>query len=285
MAVVKRSLPATPAKKTAPPADAPKSPLRLPDAPSTPSDALDDYSMLLFGEKKIGKTTLASMFEKPLFLMTEPGGKSLPIYQMPITDWMQMKTAVTLLQRDPTKFRTIVVDTVDIAFKLCERYVCRNLGIDHPSDEDWGKGWSAVRDEFTSWAATLMNLGMGVILISHAADREIKTRSGMKYNRVQPTMTGMARDVIEGMVDIWAYYDYVGSRRTLTIRGDEHIAAGHRLQNHFRYQNQEVLTIDMGVTPQEAYRNLVAAFNNTYVPANALPEPEAVAPIRKLKRA
>ena len=267
MAVVKRALPSAPVAKKAEKAVAASVPaFVLPTERSVPSSEMGEYSILLFGDKKIGKTSLAAQFPDALLLMTEPGAKALSVYQSNILTWAQLKQAAAALVKD-TRFHTVVVDTVDLAFKMCERAVCQRLGIDHPSDEDWGKGWSAVRDEFTAWAQQLANTGKGGIFISHAVEREIKRREGGKYDRFQPTMGGQARDVIEGMVDMWMYYTYNDKQRVLTIRGDEHVMAGHRMQHNFQWEGEEVRQIRMDPTPEQGYRNLVAAFNNQYDPA------------------
>jgi len=244
---------------------------------------LGDYSFLVFGDKKVGKTSLAAQFPDALFLMTEPGARALPVYQIAILDWRMFRDTLKLLRTPEGKrFQTIVVDTVDLLFKMAETYACQKLGIAHPSEEDWGRGWSAVRDEFTAQMQVLLNIGKGVILISHATEREIKTRSGTKYDRIQPTMSNQARDIVEGMVDIWAYYTYEGTQRVLQIRGDEHIMAGNRLQENFRYNGKEVREIHMGSSAQEAYRNLVACFANKYKPIVISPEEETTpAPVIK----
>jgi hypothetical protein len=237
---------------------------------------------LFFGDKKIGKTSLAAQFPDALFLMTEPGARALPVYQISILDWRMFRDTLKLLRTsEGQRFKTIVVDTVDLLFKMAETFACQKLGIAHPSEEDWGRGWSAVRDEFTAQMQVLLNIGKGVILISHATEREIKTRSGTKYDRIQPTMSNQARDIVEGMVDIWAYYTYEGTQRVLQIRGDEHIMAGNRLQENFRYNGKEVREIHMGASAEEAYRNLVACFNNKYKPVPITAEEDAPAPVIK----
>jgi len=247
----------------------------LPTEMSKPSVRLGDYSILLFGLEKIGKTTLAAQFPDAIFLMAEPGGRGLSIYQTPITNWPTFKKALRLLSKDK-RFKTVIVDTVDILFKMCERTTCRKMGIDHPSDEDWGKGWNAIRDEFTEQMALLLSLGKGVILISHATEREIKRRDGSKYHVIGPTMAGQARSVIQPMVDIWCYYAFNKDRRTLIIRGDEHVTAGVRPPKNFLWDGKPVVEIDMGESPEEAYKNFIAAFKNEYRPkAKAVRKDEA----------
>lgn len=264
MAVVKKKAGSMTPKKRDKTKDTPVSAeLTLPTEVSTPLDNLGDYSILLFGRKKVGKTKLSSMFPNSFHLMTEPGGKALRIKQRPVVRWSDFTGYVKLLDKDKT-FNTQVVDTADILYSLCTDHVCRKKGIDHPSDEEWGKGWAAVRDEFTRWVSRLMANGKGTIFISHATEREIKRRSGGSYHTIQPTLGGQARDILEGMVDIFAYFDYKDDQRILTIRGDESVAAGNRLEEHFQWNGREVPEINMGRKAEVGYDNLVKCFNNEY---------------------
>jgi hypothetical protein len=284
MAVVKRTKGTlTPKKKMKKETEA-STDLSLPSEVSVASDALGDYSLLLFGRKKVGKTKLSSMFPETFHMMTEPGGKALNIYQRPIVRWSDFTGYVKLLDKSK-QFKTQVIDTADILFQLCSDDVCRKRGIDHPSDEEWGKGWSAVRNEFTKWIQRLMGNGRGTIFISHATEREIKRRSGGSYHSIQPTLSGQARDVLEGMVDIFAYFDYKEDQRILTIRGDETIAAGNRLEQHFRWNGVDVPEIAMGRSAEEGYKNLIACFKNKYpyTPSMQVEEAPTLAVVKKLK--
>ncbi len=234
--------------------------ISLPKNVSLPSENLSDYSILLYGEKKIGKTTLASQFEKAFFLMCEPGGKALKIYQRPVNNWEEFKKYINLALN--SEFRTIVIDPIDLAYKMCLDYICKEMLIDHPADEKWGKGWNAIRDEFTKEINKLLH-AKGVILISHATESEIKTRTGITYHKLSPTMSGQARDILEGVVDIWAYYGYDNKNRILTILGDDHVGAGHRLENRFEYKDgSPIREIPMGTNSKEAYINFIKAFEN-----------------------
>jgi hypothetical protein len=235
--------------------------LSLPSQPSEPAKNIGDYSILIYGEKKIGKTTLASQFEEAFFLMCEPGGKALRIYQRPVRNWEEFKKYVALLVRD-RKFKTVVVDTVDNAYKMCADFICRKLVIQNLSDEEWGNGWKAARDEFSSEMSKLLH-AKGVVFISHATEHEIKTRSGDKYHRISPTMSGQAREFLEGIVDIWAYYFYEKQGRFLLIQGNDHVGAGHRVENRFEFTDgTPIIEIPMGSSSEEAHANFIKAFNN-----------------------
>jgi hypothetical protein len=288
MAVVKRKMPVGAAKKTRGVVEsAGAGEYTLPTERSVPSTRLQDFTILLFGEKKIGKTDLTAQFPDTIHLMTEPGGKAQSIYQVPINRWQDFIGYVKLLEKDKGKARRFITastDTADLLYQRCTEYVCAKLGIEHPSEEAYGKGWSAVREEFTKWTIRLIASGHGVIFISHATEKEIKMRGGETYNRISPTMAGQARDILEGIVDIWAYYGYDGSRRVLTIRGSDHIGAGHRLKDNFKTPTGEPITeIDMGDSAEEGYANLMAAFNNKYVPKKRKEESDAPVVRKKLK--
>ena len=236
--------------------------LSLPTGKSVPSDSLQDYSILIYGKKKIGKTTLAAQFDDTLFLMCEPGGKALNIRQVQVRNWPEFKGYVDLAVKDEDT-KTVIVDTADFCYEYCMDYVCEKLVMDHPSDEGYGKGWKAVRSEFTKVIGILLHSGKGIIFISHSKDEEFKTRRSETYHKVVSSMPGKAKDVLEGLVDIWANYDYDGRRRILVIGGSDEVDAGHRIDGRFKYPNGEPINvIPMGRSPKEGYRNFVQAFEN-----------------------
>lgn len=239
----------------------------LPTELSTPVNDLGGYVMLLFGKKKIGKTTLASMFNKAgkkvLFLFFEPGGKALRLYQEPMTSWRKFTRFVELLKKDD-RFGTVVIDTADYAYNDCFTETCTALGITHPSEETYGKGWNAISTEFTKQVRALLKSGKGVIFISHQKEVEIEDRDGTTHEKITNTLSGQAREVIEGLVDIWANYDYdENNKRVLTILGSRELDAGHRLKERFKYTDgSRIRKIPMGKSEEEGYENFVLAFNN-----------------------
>lgn len=239
---------------------------QLPTERSEPEEDLGAYTWLIFGDKKIGKTSLTALFGKALHLFTEPGGKALRVYPVVIDDWRKFKKAVAKLKKDDT-FDTVVVDIVDKLYPMVEDYTCEKLVISDLSEEDWGKGWRENRKEFERVLGDLLNSGKGIVFISHAQEQEVETRDGKTYDRMMPTMHKRMRDTIESVVDIWAYYTYDRQRRVLQILGDDHVSAGHRLEGRFQTPDgRPIRRIDMGTSAKQAYANVVAAFNNEYEP-------------------
>ncbi len=253
--------------------------VELPTVKSEPCENLSDYSILLFGQEKIGKTSLASMFPGALFLFFEPGGKALSVYQKQINTWEEFKAYLPLLVAGGHDFTNIVIDTADIAYTLCSEYVCSNLGVSHPSEADYGKGWNAVRSEFLAVMLEYHRLQSGLLILSHDTEKEITRRNGETSHRIIPTMAKQARETLEGLVDIIAYYYFEGENRMLRVEGDDLVTAGSRLEHAF----QKTTLIPMGVSSQESYNNFIAAYNNELV-TSVTPEKKRVVRKKVVKK-
>lgn len=238
--------------------------LTLPTEPSIPSENLIDYTWLIYGEKKIGKTSLVAQFPNTLFLMFEPGGKSLSTYQRFCSTWDEFLGYIELLESTPAHgFKTICIDTANLAYDSCLQYVCRKAMIEHPSDEGYGKGWNKVKQEFFDAHKRIAALGVGFVAIAHANLDVKETRSGASFHTIEPDLTKQAAGFYAGVVDVIGYYHYVGNERFLQIAGDDFAQAGSRCTDNFKKPNGERITkIPMGKDAKEAYNNLVAAFNN-----------------------
>lgn len=213
--------------------------------PHQVSRNLRGYSVFFYGQPKSGKTTTAAKFENNLLLAFEKGYNAIPgVMAQPINNWAQFRKVLRQL-RDPKakeKFYTITIDTVDIAYDYCAKYICDNairsdgtVGVDNIGDIPYGKGYSLVAKEFDECLRSIVMMDYGLVLISHATDKVFKDESGSEYNKIVPTLDKRANNIVARMADIIGYSRIVTNDKgenvtKLFIRGTPRFEAGSRFK-------------------------------------------------------
>lgn len=178
----------------------------LPTQKTKPQEALSNLTVLCYGPTKIGKSTMCSQAGGALFLATEPGLNSLEVFQVAITTWDELLAACSEIAEGKHDFKTIVLDTVDNAYRMCSDYICKKFKIEHESDLGYGKGHALVNNEFQRVLNKLAFLPYGLFLISHSQEKEIETRTG-KHTRIIPTLPDKARKIVLAMADMILFCD------------------------------------------------------------------------------
>lgn len=211
--------------------------------PHKVSRDLRGYSVLFYGEPKSGKTTISSKFPGALVLAFEKGYAAIPgIMAKPMNSWGEFKKVLAELKDPEVKsiFQTVVIDTADIAYGLCEKYICSRESdakntYEQISDLPFGKGYKLAQQEFDEGLRKILQMDYGLILISHAVDKVFKDEAGVEYNQIIPTLDNKARLVCERTCDIIGYSRQVqteeGTKTKLFMRGTPRFVAGSR----FRY--------------------------------------------------
>lgn len=196
--------------------------------------------IMIYGNPKVGKTTFASKFEKALLLAFEPGYNGLDnIMVQPILKWGDFKTVIRQLEKPEVKerFSTIIIDTCDIAWSYCEKYVLaqnpNSMG-EIPSslgDIAWGKGFTLCKKEYDEALRKIATLGYGLVIISHSKVKTEKDDNGSEYEKIMPTLPDMAKLIVNRLVDVIAYLraDDEGNRFLYT-RECKAFEAGSRFQ-------------------------------------------------------
>jgi hypothetical protein len=169
-----------------------------------PGSKLTDLILFIYGPPGIGKSSLAAE-AGALFIATEEGLKSLRRYQVSVDNWETFRDACKELRdTKPKHFKFIAIDTADNLWKFCIAYVCKKHNIDHPSDQEWGKGWDLCKTEWVRVITRLSMLGYGLWFISHSTQRSFQTRT-RKRDKIVPTIPNSARGVILPIADIQMY--------------------------------------------------------------------------------
>lgn len=207
----------------------------LPTQKTPPKRNLADLTVLAYGRPKVGKSSFCAQADGALFLATEAGLNHLATYQVPINSWEEMLAACAEIAAGKHAFKTIIVDTVDNAFRLCVEYVCRQLGIKHESEAPYGRAYGMIANEFTRVLTKLSLLPYGLYLISHAQEVSVETRTGT-ITRVVPTLPEKARKLVLGLVDMILFVDMESTdvngetrlRRVIRTKPTMHYEAGDR---------------------------------------------------------
>lgn len=180
----------------------------LPTTRTKPTTDLSTKTTLIYGPPKIGKSTFAAQFPDALFFECEPGLSELSVYKVPTYSWPDLLEACKLVAAGGHPYRTIVIDTVDNAFKFCTDHINAKHQVEYEGDLPHGKGWAFVKNEWHRVLTRLASLPLGLVLISHATDKRIETRTG-EYTKTQPSLPDRARHVVLGLVDMILYCDTV----------------------------------------------------------------------------
>lgn len=206
---------------------------------------------------KTGKTTTASQFPKALLLAFETGYLAIPgVMAQPINRWSEFKQVLKQL-KDPAvreQFSNVVIDTADIAYDLCEKYICNQQDVSAINEIPYGQGWNMATKEFDEALRAIPQMGYGLVMISHSQDKTFTDENGEEFNRIVPTLGNKPRLVVDRMSDIIGYAHPMenedGSIHTvLFMRGTPRFVAGSR----FKYTPDSI---------EFTYDNLVKAIGD-----------------------
>lgn len=242
----------------------------LPTKLNEPPTAFSDYVTCLFGEKGIGKTSLASQFDSPLTAQWEPGRRHLKILQVPQKgeqplNWARYKRYQELAIEDG-RIKTIVNDTIDRAYQACFNWVCEQKGVPHPSKaNDYGQTWKDIFEEFENVLNRIHVAGKTPLYLSHGKYKEVEDAiSRTTTEKFIPTCADKAMEHIDAVCDFVFCLIKRETERVIVVRGTSTLFASCGVPDTFLCPDtgKELAEIPMGGSPQEAYRNLCLAFEN-----------------------
>ena len=207
-------------------------------------------SALIYGERKIGKTSLAVQYPKHFVIGFEVGWKGLnKVKAVPVKDWNHfvskfvkplVKEArdVAKGKKEETTYETIIIDTSDIAYDYCTNYVLSQEGVTHLDYTENKRGYKMVKQEFQKQIFALLASGYTVVFTSHAETKQVTDGiTKEKTDRTIPTMDKNAFKIIGGIVDAIVYCANVEDKngdmvRVAYFRSNGQFEAGSRWSKH-----------------------------------------------------
>ncbi len=165
-------------------------------------------------ERKVGKTYQASRMPKPFYLRFEQGANAINgMPYAPLTCWRDFKEVNKKLTNPKTidkvreLYETIIIDTVDVAVKWCEQYVCSSQGVSRLNDGNSGYGlWKEYENEWFKEINKLTNAGFTLYFISHSEEKlKHDPVTNEEYTQLVPKGDKRTIDVVLDLVDFIGY--------------------------------------------------------------------------------
>lgn len=268
----------------------------LPTSENEPPEELGDSVIGLYGRKGIGKSTLASKLskdgKKTLCCMMEKGRRNLRILQVsPNTYEEAVGYRDEFLGSD--KYGMFVADTADRLHEMAMAYVCEEAGIKSilkASNNERPSLYQEVSACFGGFFWPIMEEQKGLVIISHEQTRELENRKIKalknrmylaqqddedddddasdketgRIERIQPSCSPSAFREIEQICNFVFYYGYMGRERCITVRdpGDYVWVSSGDDEHFLDPDGNQIFSFAVAGTPDGAYEDLIAAFNN-----------------------
>ena len=177
--------------------------------PSVISRDLKGKYVLVYSQPKVGKTSFAASFPRNLLLAFEKGYNAIGgVRAADINKWSDAKLVLRQLEKPEAKamYDTITIDTVSIAWSLCEEFVCAQAGVQKINEIPWGQGYTQLTQEFESFLRKITMMGYGLVLITHVDTRR-ETVDNNEIEYYSPSLNKRCYPICNRIVDIIGYID------------------------------------------------------------------------------
>ena len=167
---------------------------------------------VIYGTEGIGKSTLASQIPDSVVLDTEDGSGQIDCTRALTLDWRAIEGAVKELIANPDGYKAVIIDTAD----WCEKALIENMllraGKKSIEDYGYGKGYTALQEEFSRFLALLDNLiakGVHVVFVAHSTVKRLSPPDQTDgYDRYEMKLTKQVSPLLKEWADCVLFVNY-----------------------------------------------------------------------------
>jgi hypothetical protein len=179
-----------------------------------PDEPLPPVRINIQGTDGIGKSTFGAGAPNVIFIQAEDGLNFIEgVARFPLAnEWSDIISQIATLANEDHSYKSLVLDTTDAAALKTEAHVCEKNGWDSIDAPGFGKGYTAVREQ---WVKLLDGLNflhrhkaMNIILLSHVAIKPFNDAVHESYDRWEMKCNKNVNALIKDWVDFNLFANY-----------------------------------------------------------------------------
>lgn len=177
--------------------------------------------VVCYGPEGIGKTTFAAQFPDPIFIDTEGSTNNIDVSRLPKpSSWSMLLEQIDFVKRSrPCK--SLVIDTIDWAERLCIEYVCDRGKKDSITKFGYGEGYIQLEEElgkFLNKLTDLIEIGINVVLTAHAKITKFEQPDEFgAYDRWELKLGNKTTGKTSALVKEWADMLLFANYKTVSV--------------------------------------------------------------------
>ena len=122
------------------------------------STTVNPSLLTVFGQSKVGKTTMLSKLDNCLILDTEKGTKYVDALKVQINNSVDLKNTVRALKESGDQYTYLALDTIDNVVSWFEKDVARDNNVDSFAKIPFGDGYNQVRTRTMAMILSLIHI-------------------------------------------------------------------------------------------------------------------------------
>ena len=199
------------------------------------STTVNPSLLTVFGQSKVGKTTMLTKLNNCLIIDTEKGTKYVDALKVQVDNSAQLKSLIGSLKDKEgieslgVKYDYIALDTIDNVVSWFEKDIARENNIDSFAKIPFGDGYNQVRNRVMAMINALMECCEHVIIIGHRK-KTIIGNDSVEVNVSSLDLSGKLKNYVMAKSDAIGFvYRNEDGNLQISFEASDEIEAGTRL--------------------------------------------------------